>query len=310
LSCRAESGHPELQRLGEMIRGDPIVTVEVGDRPCDDESFNGEFRDQHLSLQWFRNRADAKVSIEEWRRHYNEVRPHSSLAYLTPAAFKTKHLAGGDKGRSPALPARADMQSGPPSIESKELDVRPPNEPWRELPTEQSPGGFLSFYYADHLSELPVRGVTLPQTTRATQILKTKSHGLFSICGHGMRAGVVKRGCRYIIFMTRQQGRRVVTGYYRIRWYAGHYFIDKDNPADWVLAADARDRHLGGRRRHARARVTRIADESAERAPASIAVIRATNQFHEGPLFLAIAFDGIAPEFHTHIPSGHGDRDR
>lgn len=53
-----------------------------------DESFNGKFRDQHLSLQWFRNRADAKVSIEEWRRHYNEVRPHSSLGYLTPAEFK------------------------------------------------------------------------------------------------------------------------------------------------------------------------------------------------------------------------------
>ena len=33
-----------------------------------DESFNGTFRDQHLSLQWFRNRADAKVSIEPWRR--------------------------------------------------------------------------------------------------------------------------------------------------------------------------------------------------------------------------------------------------
>jgi putative transposase len=35
-----------------------------------DESFNGKFRDQHLSLQWFRNRTDAKVSIEQWRRHY------------------------------------------------------------------------------------------------------------------------------------------------------------------------------------------------------------------------------------------------
>ena len=74
-----------------------------------DESFNGTFRDQHLSLRWFRNRADAKVSIEAWRRHYNEVRPHSSLGYLTPAEFKAKHLAGPvDGGRSPAMPARAD----------------------------------------------------------------------------------------------------------------------------------------------------------------------------------------------------------
>src|SRR5438128_6689732 len=65
-----------------------------------DESFKGKFRNEHLSLQWFRNRADAKVSIEEWRRHYNEVRPHSSLAYLTPAAFKAKHLADGAGARS------------------------------------------------------------------------------------------------------------------------------------------------------------------------------------------------------------------
>ena len=74
-----------------------------------DESFNGKLRDQHLSLQWFRNRVDAKVSIEQWRQHYNEVRPHSSLRYLTPAAFKAKHLADVDGGRSPAMPARADM---------------------------------------------------------------------------------------------------------------------------------------------------------------------------------------------------------
>ena len=52
------------------------------------ESFNGKFRDECLSLEWFRNRTDAKIVIESWRRHYNEVRPHSSLANLTPAEFK------------------------------------------------------------------------------------------------------------------------------------------------------------------------------------------------------------------------------
>ena len=50
------------------------------------------------------------MSIEAWRRHYNDVRPHSSLGYLTPAEFKAKHLAGSvDGGRPPAMPARADM---------------------------------------------------------------------------------------------------------------------------------------------------------------------------------------------------------
>jgi putative transposase len=54
------------------------------------ESFNGKFRDECLSLEWFRSRAEAKVVIETWRRHYNEVRPHSSLGYLTPAAFAAR----------------------------------------------------------------------------------------------------------------------------------------------------------------------------------------------------------------------------
>lgn len=52
------------------------------------ESFNGKFRDECLSMEWFRNRVDAKIVIENWRRHYNEVRPHSSLQNLTPIQFK------------------------------------------------------------------------------------------------------------------------------------------------------------------------------------------------------------------------------
>ena len=39
-------------------------------------------------MEWFRNRIDAKIVIENWRQHYNEVRPHSSLANLTPVQFK------------------------------------------------------------------------------------------------------------------------------------------------------------------------------------------------------------------------------
>lgn len=53
-----------------------------------DESFNGKLRDECLSLEWFRNRVEAKVVIEQWRRHYNQVRPHSSLAYMTPEEFR------------------------------------------------------------------------------------------------------------------------------------------------------------------------------------------------------------------------------
>jgi len=51
------------------------------------ESFNGKFRDECLAMEWFRNRLEAKVIIQDWRRHYNEIRPHSSLNYRTPAEF-------------------------------------------------------------------------------------------------------------------------------------------------------------------------------------------------------------------------------
>jgi putative transposase len=52
------------------------------------ESFNGKFRDECLSMEWFKNRIDAKIVIEQFRRQFNEVRPHSSLGQLTPAEFK------------------------------------------------------------------------------------------------------------------------------------------------------------------------------------------------------------------------------
>lgn len=56
-----------------------------------DESFNGKFRDECLSIEWFRSRDEARVVIETWRLHYNAVRPHSSLNYLTPLEFKQHH---------------------------------------------------------------------------------------------------------------------------------------------------------------------------------------------------------------------------
>jgi putative transposase len=53
------------------------------------ESFNGKFRDECLNMEWFRNRMEARIVIEDWRRHYNEVRPHSSLGYMTPQQAAT-----------------------------------------------------------------------------------------------------------------------------------------------------------------------------------------------------------------------------
>ena len=62
------------------------------------ESFNGKFRDECLGMQWFKNRIDAKVVIEDWRRSYNEVRPHSSLQNLTPLEYARTLPEPGHRG--------------------------------------------------------------------------------------------------------------------------------------------------------------------------------------------------------------------
>jgi len=49
------------------------------------ESFNGKLRDELLNGEIFYSLKEAQVVIEQWRKHYNTVRPHSSLGYRPPA---------------------------------------------------------------------------------------------------------------------------------------------------------------------------------------------------------------------------------
>jgi putative transposase len=49
------------------------------------ESFNGKLRDELLNGEIFDTILEAKVITENWRNHYNQVRPHSSLGYRVPA---------------------------------------------------------------------------------------------------------------------------------------------------------------------------------------------------------------------------------
>ena len=46
---------------------------------------NGKLRDELLNGEIFCNLKEAKIVIEQWRRHYNEKRPHSSHGYRPPA---------------------------------------------------------------------------------------------------------------------------------------------------------------------------------------------------------------------------------
>jgi len=64
------------------------------------ERFNGSLRDELLNGEIFYSLTEAKVLIENWRIHYNEVRPHSSLNYQPPAP-KVIIVA------APAIPSRS-----------------------------------------------------------------------------------------------------------------------------------------------------------------------------------------------------------
>ena len=68
-------------RLRFIAPGKPVQN-------CFIESFNGRFRDECLNQHWFRNLADARQIVAEWRTDYNRVRPHSALGGLSPEAYR------------------------------------------------------------------------------------------------------------------------------------------------------------------------------------------------------------------------------
>lgn len=54
---------------------------------CYIESFHDKLRDEFLNREIFYSLAEAEILLEGWRKEYNDVRIHSSLAYLTPNEF-------------------------------------------------------------------------------------------------------------------------------------------------------------------------------------------------------------------------------
>lgn len=59
------------------------------------ESFNGKFRDELLNGEIFYSLKEARIVIEQWRIHYNTVRPHSALNYRPPAPQAIRPMANG-----------------------------------------------------------------------------------------------------------------------------------------------------------------------------------------------------------------------
>ena len=69
------------------------------------ESFNGKLRDECLNEHVFASLSQARRLIEAWRIDYNEVRPHSSLAYRTPEEFAAAWHTGNDENKAVAREA-------------------------------------------------------------------------------------------------------------------------------------------------------------------------------------------------------------
>lgn len=64
------------------------------------ESFNGKLRDELLNRELFDTLKEVQVLIENWRREYKPIRPHSELGYRPPAPESIlPPLAGRDPQR-------------------------------------------------------------------------------------------------------------------------------------------------------------------------------------------------------------------
>lgn len=48
------------------------------------EAFNGRFRAECLNAHWFMSLEDAREKMEDWRRYYNEQRPHGAIGQKAP----------------------------------------------------------------------------------------------------------------------------------------------------------------------------------------------------------------------------------
>jgi putative transposase len=89
--------------------GAKTATIEPGS-PWENgycESFNAKLRDELLNGEIFYSLREAQIIIEAWRRHYNEVRPHSALGYRPPAPKVTLWPSQRPGSASPATPAVA-----------------------------------------------------------------------------------------------------------------------------------------------------------------------------------------------------------
>lgn len=74
------------------------------------ESFHSRFRDECLACEEFTTISEATTVIDEWRRMYNQRRPHSSLGGQTPAEFASQCAASVPGEIPPSAPSLPPLQ--------------------------------------------------------------------------------------------------------------------------------------------------------------------------------------------------------
>ena len=74
------------------------------------ESFHDKLRDECLNRELFGTLAEARVILESWRVEYNDLRPHSSLGYMSPTEYMRQSQSDGGL-RAPQTPRRSPRQA-------------------------------------------------------------------------------------------------------------------------------------------------------------------------------------------------------
>ena len=91
-AIRVDNGSEFISRDLDLwaYQKDVVLDFSRPGKPTDNgfiESFNGKLRAECLNTHWFMSLDDARAKMEDWRRDYNEVRPHSAIGNKPPIVF-------------------------------------------------------------------------------------------------------------------------------------------------------------------------------------------------------------------------------
>ena len=97
-TIRVDQGSEFISRDLDLWAYQKGVTLDFSrpGKPTDNafiESFNGKFRAECLNTHWFMSLDDARSKMEEWRKDYNEIRPHSAIGNKPPVSLMNSSVA-------------------------------------------------------------------------------------------------------------------------------------------------------------------------------------------------------------------------